>query len=188
MSLTCSLDIPLRIKMPAFRLKDSAGKTRLCSRLGGPNGLLVVFTCNRCPCALMVWPRLIRLARQAHALGVNTVAINPHAGLGDPEESPEMMGQRIQGADIPYLRDSDQSVARAWQARCTPEPFLFDSRKNLVYHGRFDDSLRDEAKVKKPELAQAIAALAAGESVEERQTPALGCAIEWLRQTPPRSG
>jgi peroxiredoxin len=181
MTLLESLDIPLGTSMPGFELKDPSGTIYSGERLFGVKGLLIVFTCNHCPYARAVWPRIIRLGQYAKALGINTAAINPNINPGYPDDSPAEMRKKITewGIPFPYLVDETQGIARVFKAQCTPDPYLFDGSKKLVYHGRVDDNWQDESKVKQQELKNAITALAEGRQIAPEQYPAMGCSIKW---------
>ncbi len=183
MALLESLNIPLGTKMPDFQLEDPYGNLYKSDELYGEKGLLVIFTCNHCPYAIAVWPRVVRLAKYARELGINTVAINPNAPNPDyPEDSVEKMKEKIKewGIDFPYLVDKTQDVAKSFKAQCTPDIYLFDKEHRLVYHGRIDDNWKDESKVEKEELKEAITKLSKGESISEVQYPSMGCSIKWL--------
>ena len=183
MALLESLDIPLGTKMPDFELKDPFGKLYKSNDLYGEKGLLVIFTCNHCPYAIAVWPRVVKLAKYARKLGINTVAINPNApNPAYPEDSAEKMKDKIKelGIDFPYLVDETQKVAKKFKAQCTPDIYLFNKNHELVYHGRVDDNWQDENKVTKEELKEAIEKLSKGEKIPEKQYPSIGCSIKWL--------
>ena len=183
MALLESLDIPLGTKMPDFELKDPFGKLYKSNDLYGEKGLLVIFTCNHCPYAIAVWPRVVKLAKYARKLGINTVAINPNApNPAYPEDSAEKMKDKIKelGIDFPYLVDETQKVAKKFKAQCTPDIYLFNKNHELVYHGRVDDNWQDEKKVTKEELKEAIEKLSKGEKIPEKQYPSIGCSIKWL--------
>jgi peroxiredoxin len=181
MALTYSVDIPLGSRMPDFELKDPFDKVYKSDDLYGDKGLLVVFTCNHCPYAIAVWPRLIRLSHYAKNLGINTVAINPNIHPNYPEDAPEKMIEKIKEWNIPfpYLIDETQEVARAFKAQCTPDIYLFDKDHKLVYHGRIDDNWQDETKVTREELKQAITNLAEGKPIDPVQYPSMGCSVKW---------
>lgn len=181
MALVESIPIPLGTPLPPFSLRDPKGTLFSSDRLGGEKGLLVVITCNHCPYAQAVWPRLIRLARDFQKLGVETVAINPNIHPDYPEDRPEAMQEKIQawGIFFPYLVDEAQEVASALQAQCTPDIYLYDGEKKLVYHGRIDDNWQDEAKVTVHDLRDAVSCLAAGQPVSQEQFPSMGCSIKW---------
>ena len=180
-----SIDIPLGTRMPKFALKDPSGSEFSSEKLYGPKGLLVIFTCNHCPYAKALWPRTIRLAGAAKGLGVNTVGINPNINPEYPDDGPEVMKQKIKewGITFPYLVDDTQRVAAEFNAQCTPDIYLFDSKQKLVYHGRVDDNWQDESKVMHEELKEAIQNLALGKADSNKQNPSMGCSIKW-RENP----
>ena len=151
MALVESIKIELGTTMPDFELKDPNWKSYKGDQVYGKKGLLIAFTCNHCPYAQAIWPRLIKLAKEASKLGVNTAGINPNIHPGYPDDAPERMKEKIKewGISFPYLVDETQEVAREFQAQCTPDLYLFDSERKLVYHGRLDDNWKDEAQVKK---------------------------------------
>jgi len=182
MALVGSIHVAPGAKLPEFTLKDPSGSEHSSSDLAGQHGLLLVVTCNHCPYALAVWPRLIRLAKEIRSKGVNTVAINPNIHPDYPEDSPTAMAEKIREweIDFPYLVDADQSVAKALAAQCTPDIYLYDASGSLYYHGRIDDYWKDESKVTKQELAPAVDAMIAGESAPMIQHPTIGCSIKWL--------
>ncbi len=181
MALVESLDIPLGSPMPKFDLPDTEGKTFSSAKVAGLKGLLVAFTCNHCPYAIAIWPRLIALSKEAKKWGVKTVAINPNIHPDYPDDAPDMMHNKIHewGIPFPYLIDETQDVARAFKAQCTPDLYLFDSNHNLAYHGRLDDNWKDESKVTCEELKEAIANLATGKRPNTKQFPSMGCSIKW---------
>lgn len=181
MALLESLDIPLGTPLIPFELSDPHGKMHQSARLMGPKGLLVAFTCNHCPYALAIWPRLLALADHAKTVGINTVAINPNIHPDYPEDAPEKMGEKIKEWKIsfPYLVDASQLIAQKYQAQCTPDLYLFDGHSKLVYHGRIDDNWQDETQVTRPELREAIDRLACDQSLSAKQNPSMGCSIKW---------
>ncbi len=184
MVLLESITIPLGTKMPEFHVKDPFGKEYKGSQLFRERGLLVVFTCNHCPYAIAVWPRVIRLAYYAKNLKINTVAINPNINPAYPDDSPEKMKEKIKewNIDFPYLVDEAQETAKSFKAQCTPDIYLFNKNKELVYHGRIDDNWQDESKVTKEDLKEALNNLAVGQPVPATQRPSMGCSIKWLNK------
>ena len=181
MALVESISVPLGMKMPEFELKDPNGKKFKSGDLYGPKGLLVAFTCNHCPYALAIWPRLIQLAGHAAKLGIHTVGINPNIHPGYPEDAPEKMKEKIKewGIAFPYLVDETQEIARRFEAQCTPDLYLFERDHQLVYHGRLDENWNEEKQVKKQELKEAIEKLATDQKIEGKQYPSMGCSIKW---------
>ena len=181
MALVASIHVGLGENLPDFVLKDPDGQTHKSAELPGPKGLLVVVTCNHCPYALAVWPRIIRHARAFRDLGVNTVAINPNIHPDYPEDSIPAMKEKIAewGIDFPYLADESQEVAKALDAQCTPDIYLYDDSGSLYYHGRIDDYWKDETKVTSEELIPAVEAMVAGKPAPQPQHPTIGCSIKW---------
>ncbi len=181
MALLESIPIPLGTKMPQFTLRDPRGEDYRSDDLYGEKGLLVAFTCNHCPYALAVWPRLIRLARYARDLGINTAAVNPNINPDYPDDAPDKMLVKIEewNIDFPYLVDETQTAARDFRAQCTPDLYLFNKDKQLVYHGRIDDNWQDESQVRREELREALANLANERRIDDKQFPSMGCSIKW---------
>ncbi len=181
MALLESVKVPLGAKIPEFQLKDPTGQLYKSAELFGERGLLVVFTCNHCPYAIAVWPRVVRLANYAKGMRVGTVAINPNINPEFPDDSPPKMIEKIKELKIefPYLVDESQDTARAFKAQCTPDIYLYNKNKELVYHGRIDDNWKDEDAVTREELKEALNNMAAGIAVDPKQRPSMGCSIKW---------
>ena len=181
MALLESVLIPLGSPMPNFELKDPDGKNYKGKDLYGERGLLIIFTCNHCPYALAVWPRLMRLAKYAQGMRINTIAINPNIHPDYPQDSPEEMKKKIKewGIDFPYLVDETQKVAKSFKAQCTPDIYLFGKDHKLVYHGRIDDNWQDEKKVTREELKEALNDYVSAKGVSPEQKPSMGCSIKW---------
>lgn len=181
MVLLESILIKLGTTMPDFNLKDPHGKNYKGNDLFGERGLLVIFTCNHCPYAIAVWPRVIALAKYAKAMKINTVAINPNINPAYPDDAPDKMIEKITelGIEFPYLVDESQSTARSFKAQCTPDIYLFNKDKTLAYHGRIDDNWQDEGKVTRQELKEALNNMATGQPLDPVQRPSMGCSIKW---------
>jgi peroxiredoxin len=177
-----SIEISLGTVMPKFTLRDPDGVIQVSDYAVGKKGILVVFTCNHCPYAKAVWPRVIRLGRYAMEREIQVVAINPNINPNYPDDAPAEMGKKIKewGIPFPYLIDDTQKVARAFNAQCTPDIYLFDAVQRLVYHGRVDDNWQDESQVTKEELKNALTNLAEGKPISSEQIPSIGCSIKWL--------
>ena len=176
-----SKEIPLGTILPSFTLPDPHGKIFDSGTLTGEKGLLVIFTCNHCPYAKAVWPRTIELANEFTPSGINTIAINPNINPDYPEDAPEVMKTLIETWNIPfpYLVDESQDTAREFGAECTPDIYLFDAAKALVYHGRVDDNWQDPEKVTSRELHTALTNLIHGKPIGQNQHPTIGCSIKW---------
>lgn len=181
MALIESLDLPLGMQIPEFNLSDPSGNAHAPIQLFGKKGLFLIVTCNHCPYAVAIWPRVIALAKHAKNLGINTVAVNPNIHPDYPEDAPDQMRKKISewGIDFPYLVDETQNVARALKAQCTPDLYLFGADQKLFYHGRLDDNWRDPAKVKRQELKIAMESLLQGAKPPAEQFPSMGCSIKW---------
>lgn len=182
MALVESINLELGTKMPDFTLKTADGKLVSLDAVLGQKGLLIAFTCNHCPYALAIWPRLIKLADYAKTLGINTVGINPNIHPSYPADAPDKMLEKIKewGIGFPYLVDENQEVAEAYDAQCTPDLYLLNPKKELVYHGELDNNWQDESKVTKETLKEAIEALASGKEISSEQKSSMGCSIKWL--------
>jgi peroxiredoxin len=164
--------------MPAFSLPATDGTTVSGDTLSGVR--VIVFTCNHCPYAKAVEPRLIDLA-QTFAGKASFVLVSSNDAEAYPEDSLGEMKRRSEerGYPFPYCYDRDQSVAKAFGALCTPHCFVFDTKGALQYKGRVDDNWQDESKVKDHTLSDAIRALTEGQKPKTPEANALGCSIKW---------
>lgn len=174
---------PLGTRAPDFNLPDTvSGKSLLLSELKGEKGTLIMFICNHCPFVIHVNDELVRLGKDYENSGVNLIAINSNDVQKYPEDSPEKMAivaGRL-GYAFPYLFDEMQDVAKAYDAACTPDFFLFDGNLKLVYRGQLDDSRPgNKIPVTGKDLRTAIDALINGNPISENQRPSLGCNIKW---------
>jgi thiol-disulfide isomerase/thioredoxin len=150
--------------------------------LQGPVGTLVMFLCNHCPFVKHVAPELARLAGDYQRKGFRFVAISSNDVTAYPKDGPAQMTLTAQewGFDFPYLFDEDQSVARAYEAACTPDFFLFDGEMKLAYRGQLDPSRPgNDIPLTGSDLRGAMDSLAAGRPVEAIQYPSIGCNIKW---------
>jgi peroxiredoxin len=181
MSLVESTTVPLGSPLPEIILKDPQGQSHTDITLMGKKGLLIAFTCNHCPYAIAVWPRLVALANLAKKHGINTAAINPNIHPDYPQDGPDEMIKKTKEWNIsfPYLIDSSQGVSRSFDAQCTPDLYLFNHDGKLIYHGRIDDNWQDEKKVTKHELKTAILNLSETRPIDPIQFPSMGCSIKW---------
>jgi len=182
MALLESISIPLGTQMPEWNLKDPEGNSYKGEGQFGERGLLINFTCNHCPYAKAVWPRFIRIAEYAKDLKISTIAINPNMHPDYQDDSPEAMKKKIKewGIPFPYLIDATQDIARAFKAQCTPDIYLFDKSRALIYHGRIDNNWEDESKVTVEELKDALNSYATGDPISSKQNPTIGCSIKWV--------
>jgi peroxiredoxin len=173
------MDLSLGSAAPRFSLPGVDGRAWSLDDFREP-ALVLVVTCNHCPVAIAYEDRLIALAKE-FAGRAAIVAINPNDATSHPEDSFDAMKRRSEekAFPFPYLRDESQAIARALDARCTPDPFVFDASRKLVYMGRIDDSHRDPSKVTRRDLALAIEATLAGRAIDFDVRPAVGCSIKW---------
>ncbi|MCA0892724.1 thioredoxin family protein [Microbulbifer agarilyticus] len=181
MALTPSTMIPLGTPMPAFALPNADGKAVNSNALGG-KPLVVMFICNHCPFVKHIADGLAAFGKDTVAKGVNVVAINSNDFASYPADSPAKMREEIalRGYEFEYLVDEDQSVAKAFDAACTPDFFLFDRDGKLAYRGQFDDSRPgNDAPVNGKDLHAAVNAVLAGEKPADDQVASIGCNIKW---------
>ena len=182
MVLTPSSMLALGTPAPDFSLRDTEGAQVALGDFKGAPALLVMFICNHCPYVKHVRQGLGVLGRDLQARGVAVVAINSNDVTAYPDDSPDKMKteKRDAGYTFPYLFDETQAVARAYRATCTPDFFLFDPRRRLVYRGQMDDSRPGNGRpVTGADLRGAVEAVLAGRPVPEDQRPSMGCNIKW---------
>ncbi|MFQ5679281.1 MAG: thioredoxin family protein [Gemmatimonadota bacterium] len=180
---TPSTMLSLGTSLPDFSLSNVIdGQTVTPEEFAASPALLVMFICNHCPFVQHVLPELGRLARDYQARGVGVVAINSNDTDAYPQDGPQPMRQLAfsQGWGFPYLLDEEQGVAKAFRAACTPDFYLFDADRRLVYRGQLDDSRPGNGvPVTGKDLRAALDALLAGEPVSDEQQPSVGCNIKW---------
>ncbi len=182
MVLLESIKIEMGEPAKNFSLKGVDDKIYSLESFKDARVLVVVFMCNHCPYVQAVWSRLVELQEKFKNQSVQFVGINANAANPDYEEdSFENMKKYYQRykMNFPYLIDEMQNVAREYKAQCTPDIFVYDNERRLVYHGRIDDNWKDLSKVTKQELATEIEALLSGGKSSEVQYPTMGCSIKW---------
>jgi peroxiredoxin len=166
---------------PDFSLLNVDGKTVSLSDFRG-KPTLVMFICNHCPFVKHIAGELAKLGAEYQAKGVAVVAINSNDASKYPDDSPERMVQEVElrGYTFPYLYDETQEVAKAYQAACTPDFFLFDKDHRLFYRGQLDASRpQNGIPVTGSDLRAALDAVLAGQPAPEKQVPSIGCNIKW---------
>ncbi|MBP9902006.1 MAG: thioredoxin family protein [Verrucomicrobiota bacterium] len=182
MAKTASTMLPLGTPAPSFRLPDPEGTFVSLADFAGRRALVVMFLCNHCPYVKHVQAELARLARDYTPRGVGLVGISANDATKYPEDGPARMAEEANAAgyNFPYLYDESQRVAQAYQAACTPDFFLFDQGRRLVYRGQLDASRPGNGlPVTGQDLRAALEALLAGRAVLANQSPSLGCNIKW---------
>jgi len=159
------------------------GKAHRLFDLAGPNGLVIAFICSHCPFVKHIRAELARFARDYQPQGIAVVAINSNDIAAYPQDGPQGMAEeaRSAGYTFPYLFDATQEVARAYKAACTPDFFLFDNDRTLVYRGQFDDSRPGRGSASGADLRAACDALLAGRPLPQEQKPSIGCNIKWTK-------
>ncbi|HTX04635.1 MAG TPA: thioredoxin family protein [Steroidobacteraceae bacterium] len=173
--------LALGTSAPPFNLADGKGKRFALKDFAGSKGLLVAFICNHCPYVKHILEGFVEFAREYGPKGLAIVAINPNDADARPEDSPQNMIRIAaqKGFTFPYLVDETQAVAKAYQAACTPDFFLFDSARKLAYRGQFDASRPGNGSpVTGSDLRAAVDSLLAGRPIA-RQIPSIGCSIKW---------
>ena len=182
MARTPSQMLPLGTLAPAFNLPDADGKMHSLDDATGSQAYLVMFICNHCPFVKHVAAELARLGRDYREKGVAVFAINSNDIESHPADGPDKMKEEAaaRGYTFPYLLDADQSVAKSYEAACTPDFYLFDADRRLVYRGQLDGSRPgNDVPVDGADLRRAIDAVLAGDPVPAAQVPSLGCNIKW---------
>jgi peroxiredoxin len=188
MTATPSTMFPLGTVAPPFDLPDVEGRRVSIERFGGSGALLVVFMCNHCPYVKHVRGHLVGLIRDYQQKGAAAVGINANDVSAYPEDSPENMSReaRLFGYTFPYLFDETQEVAKAYHAACTPDFFVFDADRALVYRGQMDDSRPGNGKpVTGADLRAALDAALQGHPAPAYQRPSIGCNIKWKPNNAP---
>ena len=182
MARTPSTMVPLGTKAPDFKLPDPSGKIYARDDFTQGAGLLVMFICNHCPFVKHMRAELAEFARDYQPKGLHIVAINSNDTVTYPDDSPPKMAEEIlaAGYTFPYLVDETQAIAKAYQAACTPDFYLFDPNLALVYRGQFDPSRPGSGiPVTGRDLRAACDALLSGDPPRAEQMPSIGCNIKW---------
>jgi peroxiredoxin len=180
---TASTMLPLGTMAPDFRLPDPDNVMHALGDFRDAPALLLMFICNHCPFVKHIRGQLSELTRDYRRKGVAVVAINANDAAKYPDDSPANMKKEAAtfGYDFPYLVDESQAAAKAYRAACTPDFYVFDRERRLVYRGQFDGSRPgNQVPVTGTDLAAALDAALAGRSIApEDQKPSIGCNIKW---------
>jgi len=188
MSLEHSTQSELGSSAPSFSLPGVDGSTYSLETFKNSKALLVVFMCNHCPYVIAVHERLNRIAEDYASKGVAVIGINSNDPNYKDADSFENMKRTAKewALSFPYVFDESQSVAHAYDAVCTPDPYLYENVNGnfvLRYRGRIDDSWKDESKVKEQSLRHAIEGVLVGMAPRSNQIPSMGCSIKWKELT-----
>jgi peroxiredoxin len=183
MALIPSTMLPLGVRAPDFSLPDTvSGEKISLQTFAGKKALLVMFICRHCPYVKHVQAGLAQLGKDYAGREVGIVAISSNDATNFPADAPASLALQAgeQVFSFPYCYDESQSVAQAYRAACTPDFFLFDAARALVYRGQMDDARPGNGKpVTGSDLRAAIEAVLAGKPVSADQVPSIGCNIKW---------
>jgi peroxiredoxin len=174
--------LPLGTKAPDFSLVNVDGRTVSLKDFDGAPALLVIFMCNHCPFVKHLADEFAQFGAEYIGKGAAIVGINSNDVANYPADSPEQMVHEAEdrGYTFPYLFDETQEVAKAYHAACTPDFFVFDRDRKLVYRGQFDSSRPDSGTpITGADLRAALDAVLAGQKPSEKQAPSIGCNIKW---------
>lgn len=184
MARTPSNMLPLGTKAPDFELLDTVSdETLSLQKIKGEKGTVILFICNHCPFVIHVNPKISKLGKEYQAKGINFVAISSNDVENYPQDAPHLMKEKAQEMDytFPYLYDETQEVAKAYDAACTPDFYLFDGDLKLVYRGQLDDSRPGNGlPLTGSDLRNAMDALLEGKIIDPNQKPSIGCNIKWI--------
>jgi len=179
---TASTMLSLGTPAPEFALPDVDGKIVSLGDFIDAPALLVIFMCNHCPYVQHVADELARLVREYQKRGLAVVGINANDWEAFPDDAPARMAEEVRrrGYTFPYLIDETQEVAKAYRAACTPDFFVFDKDRRLVYRGQMDSSRPgNNLPVTGKDLREALDAVLRGQPAPQLQRPSLGCNIKW---------
>lgn len=184
MALTASNMMPLGTKAPDFNLPDTISQKTLSLRQlsAAHSATVIMFICNHCPFVVHIQKNLVEVANAYQKKGIRFIAISSNDISEYPEDSPEKMREVAQKMHypFPYLYDESQAVAKAYQAACTPDFYVFNQNMQLVYRGRFDDSRPGkEIPVTGNDLTRALDAILNNAELPQEQHPSMGCNIKW---------
>ena len=189
MALTPSTMVRLGTKAPDFSLPDvTSGRTVSLSTFQGKKGLLMMFICRHCPYVQHIKEELARLGKDYAAKDLGMVAVSSNDASNYPDDAPPKLKEMAEelAFNFPFCYDESQAVAKAYQAACTPDFFLFDRDRKLVYRGQLDEARPGNGKpVNGRDLRAALDSLLQGQSLSPNQRPSAGCNIKWKRGNEP---
>ena len=181
MALLESLQLPLGTPIIPFSLRGTDGNYYSELSFQQCANLVIVFTCNHCPYAQATEPYLLELSRKYDSTDVGFVFINPNDAEQYPDDSYEAMQERAveKQYNFPYVQDETQAVAKAYQAQCTPDVYVFGEQRTLQYHGRVNNVRVADDTATTHELDDALQALLQKKPINPDQKPSMGCSIKW---------
>lgn len=185
MALTPSNMLPLGTQAPDFKLPDTlSGKMVSLNEIKSDQATVIMFICNHCPFVKHIQPELVKLANDYLGQGIKFIAINSNDAVGYPDDSPSKMREVAQHYHypFPFLFDETQAIAKAYQAACTPDFYIFDKDLKCIYRGQLDDSRPgNNIPVTGKDLRAALDNALSGKPVSSDQKPSVGCNIKWKR-------
>jgi len=183
MARTPSNMVPIGFNAPAFELYDTNSKKILKSNdLFGEKCTLIMFICNHCPFVVHINKEIVEMAKYYQKKGISFIAISSNDIINYPEDSPEKMSQVVsnEGYTFPYLFDENQQVAIEYDAACTPDFYVFDKNKRLIYRGQLDDSRPgNNIPVNGKDIREVFDCILNLKKIPENQKPSIGCSIKW---------
>jgi thiol-disulfide isomerase/thioredoxin len=183
MALTPSNMLPLGTSAPQFNLINTIDSSMVSlNEAKGIKGTVIMFICNHCPFVKHVNAEISKLAKDYVSKGINCIAISSNDANNYPDDAPDQMKDNAiqQGFIFPYLYDESQEVAKAYDAACTPDFYLFDKELKLVYRGQLDSSRPGNGiPVTGGDLRNAIDAVLNKKPLNKNQKPSMGCNIKW---------
>ena len=183
MAATLSNMLPLGTIAPGFTLLDTiSGKEMSLGSLKAEKATVIMFICNHCPYVKHVNQGIVQVAKDYQEKGVGFIAISSNDVVNYPQDGPELMKETAEAEEypFPYLYDATQEVAKAYEAACTPDFYVFDGELRCVYRGQLDDSRPGNGKpVTGRDLRKALDGILAGKQVSFEQVPSIGCNIKW---------
>ena len=183
MANTLSNMLPLGTKAPHFELFDTISNTIInLETIKGEKGTVIMFICNHCPFVIHINKTLVAIAKSYQKKGIGFAAISSNDAVKYPQDGPEKMKLHadIENYPFPYLYDESQTTAKAYDAACTPDFFMFDANLKLVYRGQLDDSRPgNNVPVTGNDLRHALDCLIESKMNTAIQKPSIGCSIKW---------
>ncbi|WP_299550121.1 thioredoxin family protein [Seonamhaeicola sp.] len=183
MARTPSNMLPLGTIAPNFSLQDTVSDSvKTLEAIKGPNGTVIMFICNHCPFVIHVNSEIVAIAKTYTEKGIGFTAISSNDVINYPQDSPEKMKAHAknEGYPFPYLYDETQAIAKAYDAACTPDFYVFNTNLELVYRGQLDDSRPENGKpLNGNDLRHALDCLVEGKENTALQKPSIGCNIKW---------
>ncbi|MDC6367403.1 MULTISPECIES: thioredoxin family protein [Flavobacteriaceae] len=185
MARTPSNMLPLGTKAPNFNLIDTTTDLPCTlETIKGDKGTVVMFICNHCPFVIHVNPEISKLGKEYQSKGIGFVAISSNDVVNYPQDAPDLMKEVAQKEEysFPYLYDETQAIAKAYDAACTPDFYLFNSNLELMYRGQLDDSRPGNGiPLTGSDLRNAMDALLEEREIDSNQKPSIGCNIKWFQ-------